>query len=63
MFDFCGRFGGENRPGRDLKSFMEVVRFILTEYEPVGSQGDPVLRNFNRFPMGAFNMRESLGLS
>ena len=37
--------GGENgtgRPGRGLKSFLEVVRFILTEYEPVGSHGDRV---------------------
>ena len=26
--------------GRYLKSFLEVVRFILTEYEPVSSHGD-----------------------
>ena len=40
---------GPGGPGRGLKSFLEVVRFILTEYEPVGSHGDPVHDNFYRF--------------
>ena len=28
---------GSGRPGRYLKSFLEAVRFILTQYGPVAS--------------------------
>ena len=31
-----------NRPGTLLETFVESVQSILTEYEPVGSHGDPV---------------------
>ena len=27
--------------GRSLKSFVEVLRFVVTEYRGVGSHGDP----------------------
>ena len=30
------------RAGRYLKSFLEAVRFFLTEYEPISSHGDPI---------------------
>ncbi len=36
-------------PGRSLKNFLEVVRFILTEYGPMGSHGDPAHDNLYRF--------------
>ena len=29
--------------GRCLKSFLEVLRFVVTEYRAVGSQGDLIL--------------------
>ena len=32
-----------------LKSFLEVVRFVVTEYRAVGSHGDPVYVQFYRF--------------
>ena len=32
----------ENGPGRCLKNFLEAVRFILTEYGPMASHGDPI---------------------
>ena len=28
--------------GRGLKSFVEVLRFVVTEYRGVGSHGDPI---------------------
>ncbi len=42
MFDFRALSGTEHIPGRDLNSFLEAVRFILAEHEPVGSHGDPI---------------------
>ena len=30
------------RAGKDLESFLEVVRFTLTEHEPVASHGEPI---------------------
>ena len=33
-------FGAENEARRGLNSFLEVGRFILTEYEHVGRHGD-----------------------
>ncbi len=32
---------GSLRVGRCLKTFLEVVRFFVTEYRAVGSHGDP----------------------
>ncbi len=40
---------GIKKPGRYLKSFLEVVRFILTEYGPVGSHEDPAHDILYRF--------------
>ncbi len=36
-------------PGRGRESFLEAVRFILAECEPVGSHGDLVHYMFYRF--------------
>ena len=33
---------GPQRTGRCLKRFLEVVCFIVTDYGPVGSHGDPI---------------------
>ena len=52
MFCFFYIFGpktGPGGPGRCLKSFLEAVRFILTEYGTVGSHGDPIHDYFNIF--------------
>ena len=38
-----GRFGTEN--DLSLKSFLEAVRFIVTEYGPVASHGDRIHDN------------------
>ncbi len=32
-----------------LYSFLDAARFILTEYEPVGSHGNPIHDKFYRF--------------
>ena len=41
-----GGWSAGGGPRRDLKSFLEAARFILAEYEPVGSHGDPVHDKF-----------------
>ena len=33
---------GSQRAGRGLKRFLEAVRFILAEFEPEPSHGDPI---------------------
>ncbi len=33
---------GSRRAGKDLKIFLEALRFILTEFEPKPSHGDPI---------------------
>ena len=35
-------FMGSQRSGRHLESFLEPVRFILTEYGPISSHVDPI---------------------
>ena len=38
------------RPGNASKSILEVIRFDSTEYEPVGTHGDPIRIRFHDFP-------------
>jgi hypothetical protein len=55
---------GSPGPGRGLKRFLEVRRFILTEGQPMGSQGDIFYLDFcfflqalchgSAFPQGPF---------
>ncbi len=43
--DFGNRFGVENRSGRAREGFKKLLGgrgFVLTEYEPVASHGNPV---------------------
>ncbi len=38
---------GSQGSGRRLKSFLEPVRFILTEYGPISSHVDPICLDFD----------------
>ena len=49
IFVIFGSNMGSLGVGRCLKSFLEVVRFFVTEYQAVGSHGDPIrARNHSR---------------
>ena len=37
------------RPGNASKGILEVIRFICTEYEPVGRHGDPKRIHFHLY--------------
>ena len=39
---FLFLFMASQRSGTHLKSFLEAVRFIRTEYQPVSSHGEPI---------------------
>ena len=45
---------GSRRPGRGLKSFLEALRFILAEFEPKPSHGDPI--RGQTYGFGTFDM-------
>ncbi len=38
---------GSQGSGRHLESFLEPVRFILTEYGPISSHVDPICLDFD----------------
>ena len=40
---------GSPRVGRFLKSFLEVVRFVVTKYHAVGSHGDSIHDRLQQF--------------
>ena len=40
FFVICGSNMGSLRDGRCLKSFLEVLRFVVTEYRAVSNHGD-----------------------
>ena len=42
FFVILGSKMGSLSVGRCLKSFLEVLRFVVTEYRAVGSHGDPI---------------------
>ncbi len=44
-----GQFGGQIRAREVFKNLPGGRSFVLTEYEPVASHGDPVHDNFYRF--------------
>ena len=44
------------RVGRGLKSFLEVVRFFVTEYRAVGSHGDPIRKQNYDFQPEFYNI-------
>ena len=46
IFGIFGSKMGSLGLGRGLKSFVEVLRFVVTEYRGVGSHGD-LIRNQN----------------
>ena len=59
--DFPGKSGcfliflGSRGSRRGLERFLEVVRFILTEYGPVWSHLDPIRLDFYDFRSNTFN--------
>ena len=60
MSEFFAIFGsnmGSLRVGRCLKSFLEVLRFVVTEYRAMGSHGD-LIRDQN---CGLGNIWETSG--
>ena len=42
IFAIVGSNIGTLRVGGYLKSFLEVAGFVVTEYQAVGSHGDPI---------------------
>ena len=49
FFDVFAPFLRSWRPGKACKGFLEAVRFIFTEYEPVGRHGVPNRMHFHHF--------------
>ena len=48
-YDFCA-FSMSRKPGNPSKGFLEVARFLWTEYEPVGARKDPNQTHLHHFP-------------
>ena len=41
------------RAGKDLESFLKVVRFTLTKHEPMASHGQPIHAQFRQEDMSS----------
>ena len=61
IFDVFGQFLASRRPGRCLKTFLEAVRFISTEFEPVARHHPPNHPHFDAFE--AYILRPTSHLS
>ena len=61
FFVIFGSNMGSLRVGRCLKSFLEVLRFVVTEYRAVRSHGDLIRNENHDFQLNSLQHETHLG--